>query len=86
MPPVQLRADEIGHVDVVDRDIAQVTRDADVHQAAVPDRDTGQVAVGEPGSAHIGNIEPGSPELLAAAALTRVEPVRPELRLHRFIG
>jgi hypothetical protein len=51
VPPVQLSVDEIGHVDAVDRDVAEVAGDAHIHQPAVPDRDAGHIAVGEPGAA-----------------------------------
>ena len=85
MPPVQFGADEIGHVDAVDREIAEVAGDADVDQPAVPDRDAGQVAVGEPGAAQVRDVEPGAPELRAAAALAGVEPVRSELRFFRVM-
>ena len=83
---VQLGADEFGDVDAVDRDVAEVAGDADVDQPAVPDRDAGQVAVGEPGPAQVRDVEPGPAEPRAAAALTGVEPVRPELRLPALIS
>src|SRR5690348_8884822 len=87
MPAVQLGADEIGHVDAVDRDIAEVAGDVHVDQPAVPDRDAGQVTVSEPGAAQVRGLDPGTAEPLAAAALASVEPVRPELRrLLRLTG
>jgi hypothetical protein len=85
VPPVQFGADEFGHVDAVDRDVAEVAGDADVDQPAVPDGDAGQVTVGEPGAAQVRGVELGAPEFRAAATLARVEPVRSELRLCRFI-
>lgn len=86
VPPVQFGADEVAHVDAVDHDVAEVAGDADVDQPAVPDRDAGQVAIGEPGSAKVRDVESGTPELRAAAALAGVEPVRSELRVHRVVG
>lgn len=67
-PTVPLGADEIVHVDSVDRDIAEVTSYAHVGQPAVPDRDAGQLIVGEAGAAQVRDLEPGTPEMLAAAA------------------
>src|SRR6185312_7425024 len=83
---VQFGADEFGDVDAVDRDVAEVAGDADVDQPAVPDRDAGQVAVGEPRPAQVRDVEPGAAEPRAATALTGVEPVRPELRLTIMIS
>ncbi len=83
--PVQFGADEAGHVDAVDGDVAEVTGDADVDEPAVPDRDAGQVTVCEPGAAQVRDVEPGCPELGAAAAVAGAEPVRSELRVHPAI-
>jgi len=85
VPPVQFGADEVGHVDVVHRDVAEVAGNADADQPAVPDGDAAQVAVGEPGAAQVRDVEPGTPEARAAAALAGVEPVRSELRPCRFV-
>ena len=84
--PVQLLIDEVGHIDAVDYEIAEVTGDADIDQPAIPDRDTGQVAVGEPGATQISDVEAGALELLASSAIAGIEPVRSELRLRRVIG
>src|SRR5262249_42973140 len=81
VPPVQLGADEVGHIDAVDGDVAEVAGDVDIDQPAVADRHAGQITVGEPGAAHVGDVEPGSPELLAAATLAGVEAVWSELSL-----
>ncbi len=44
-------------------------------QVHTPDRDAGQVTVSEPGSAQVRDVEPGAPELLAAAALATANPL-----------